>query len=82
MCSHPNASKAILEHVGALEPFLDVSIVSGFSFGISKAFVAVQKGKLLGHIVGREGASADEEKTQAIRDFAPIKTTAAVPGLL
>ena len=29
---HPNASKAMLEHVGALEPFLDVSIVAGFSF--------------------------------------------------
>ena len=34
---HPNASKAMLEHVAALEPFLDVSIVAGFSFWYSQS---------------------------------------------
>ena len=71
LARHPNASKAILENAAALEAFLDASIVHGFSFGMSKAFIAVTKAKLLGHVVSRTGASADDEKTQAIRDFAP-----------
>ena len=70
---HPDATKAMLEHVASQEVFLDVSIVAGFSFGISKAQIAVIKGKLQGHIVGRFGAAADAEKTQAIREFAPLK---------
>ena len=68
----------MLEHLEALEPFLDTSILAGFSYGISKAFVAVQEGSLLGHRVGREGSSHEDEKTQAIQDFAPLKDVTQV----
>ena len=44
---HPKASKVVLEHLGALEPFLDTSIVAGFSYGVDKASVAVSSGKSL-----------------------------------
>jgi hypothetical protein len=79
---HPKASKFILEHLASLEPFLDTSIVSGFSFGVNKAQVAVTTGKLLGHVVGRTGASADAERTQAIQDFAPLKDPSQVRQFL
>ena len=70
---HPDASPSLLEHLAALEPFLDTSILSGFSYGVSKAFVAVTKGSLLGNHVSRTGAKAEEERTQAIWDFAPLR---------
>ena len=44
----------------------------GFSFGISKAEVCVSKGKLLGHNIGRDGSSPDEERCQAVIDFPPL----------
>ena len=33
---HPKLSPGVLEHLGALEPFLDTSIVAGFSYGVDK----------------------------------------------
>ena len=71
---HPNASWHVLEHAVSLEAFLDVSILSGFSFGIDKAKVLVSSGSLLGRIVGRDGVTGDEERAQAVRDFAPLKS--------
>ena len=69
---HPNVSPGLLEHLEALEPFLDTSIVAGFSYGVSKASVVVTEGSLLGHRVSREGSSHESEKTDAIRLFAPL----------
>ena len=46
---------------------------SRFSNGINKAFVVVTEGSLLGHKVGRLGASVEPERTAAIVDFAPLK---------
>ena len=63
---HPKAAPWVLEHLASLEPFLDTSIVAGFSFGVNKARVAVTHGVLLGHKVGRSGASADGERVQAL----------------
>ena len=74
----PKASPWVMEHVEALEPFLDVSIVSGFSFGVSKAFVCRTSGGLLGHQVSRTGASTDPERIQAIVDFPPLKDASQV----
>ena len=54
---HPNTSPGLLEHLEALEPFLDTSILAGFSFGVNKASVVVTEGSLLGHHVSREGSS-------------------------
>ena len=48
-----------------------MSIAAGFSYGIGKAQIAVKTGQLLGRIVSRTGASADPEKTHAIREFGP-----------
>ena len=50
---YPNLSPGLLEHLEALEPFLDTSIVAGFSYGVEKAFTIVQQGSLLGHNVRR-----------------------------
>jgi hypothetical protein len=58
----------------SLEAFLDKSIVSGFSFGCGKAQeVVVPEGKLLGHHISRQGAKPDEERIQAVLDFACLR---------
>ena len=75
---YPKASKAVLEHLEALEPFLDTSILAGFSYGINKAYIAVTKGSLLGHQVDRNGSSHEGERTQAIQEFAPLKDVTQV----
>jgi len=69
---HPDVSAGLLEHLEAVEPFLDISIAAGFSYGISKAFVAVQEGTLLGHRVSRSGSHHEPEMTDAITQFAPL----------
>ena len=79
---HPKASKCVLEHLEALEPFLGMTINAGFNFGVNKAQVAVVEGSLLGHIVSRTGASADPERTRAIREFAPLKDVSQVRQFL
>ena len=70
---HPDASPFAMEHAIELEVFLDVSIRTGFSLGVEKANIAVIKGVLLGHEIGRFGLRAHEEKTKAIWEFAPLK---------
>ena len=75
---HPKLSAGVAEHIAALEPFLDVSILAGFSYGVSKAHVFAIEAVLLGHKVNREGSAHDEEKTQAIVDFAPLKDATQV----
>ena len=70
---HPNCSAGVLEHLNNLEPFLDVSIVSGFSYGVTKAKMVTTEGSLLGHVVGRDGSRHEPEKTQAIDDFPPLR---------
>ena len=57
----------------SLEALLDIAILRGFSFGIEKAKVLAVKGELLGDFVGRNGRWPNEERVQAICDFAPIK---------
>ena len=75
---HPKLSEGVAEHIAALEPFLDVSILAGFSYGVNKAHVFSIEATLLGHEVNREGPAHDEEKTQAIMDFAPLKDATQV----
>ena len=75
---HPKLSAGVAEHIAALEPFLDVSILAGFSYGVNKAHVFATEAVLLGHKVNREGSAHDEEKTQAIVDFAPLKDATQV----
>ena len=75
---HPNTSPGLLEHLDALEPFLDTSILAGFSFGVNKASVVVTEGSLLGHHVGREGSSHESSKTDAIWKFAPLNNATEV----
>ena len=71
---HSKAPWHILDHLVSLEAFLDVSIVAGFSFGSEKAKILVAEGSLLGRVVSREGVAGDEERAQAVRDFAPLRT--------
>ena len=52
---HPSASPEVLDHLLSLEALLDVAIVSGFSFGVSKAEVLEVKVKLLGEFIDRHG---------------------------
>ena len=69
---HPEASKFVFEHLLALEAFFDNSIVAGLSHGVAKAQIIMIKGVLLGNLVGRFGKTADPEKTQVMREFAPL----------
>ena len=62
---YPNASRHALDHLLSLEAFLDVSILSGFSFGCDKAQLLASEGSLLGRKVGRNGISGDGERAQA-----------------
>ena len=70
---YPKADPHLLDHLIALEAFLDKSIVFGFSYGLSKAEIAVMQGKLLGHHLSHGGVKADPERTQAVRDFPPLR---------
>ncbi|CAJ1448521.1 unnamed protein product [Effrenium voratum] len=70
---YPKADPHLLDHLSALEAFLDKSIVFGFSYGLSKAEIAVMQGKLLGHHLSRGGVKADPERSQAVRDFPPLR---------
>ena len=63
---YPDLSPGVLEHLSTLEPFLDTSILAGFSYGVSKGHLMVMKGSLLGHTVSREGSEFDEKHTKAI----------------
>ena len=49
----------MLEHLLALEAFVDNSIVAGFSCGVAKAQLLKTKAALLGNLVGRFGSTAD-----------------------
>ena len=70
---HPKASMSLLEHLGELVTCLDVPILSSFSYGSNKAFVAMTSGSLWGHRVNRSGATVEPERTAAIVDLAPLK---------
>ena len=69
----PKASPEIIEHMISLCAFLDVSILSGFSYGSAKAVVCVKEGKVLGRIVTRTGATCEPERVNAIVDFSPLE---------
>eukprot|EP00435_Cladocopium_sp_Y103_P073148 s386_g42.t1 len=73
---HPKADSFLLDHLVSLEGFLDKSIVFGFSFGVSKAEICVESGKLLGHLIGRHGTRPDPERCQAVVDIPPLKEKA------
>ena len=70
---YPKASCHLLDHLEALESFLDRSIAAGITFGIEKACIAVIEGELLGHTIGRFGAKCSAEKTKAILNFPSLK---------
>ena len=70
---YPKADPFSLDHLVSLEGFLDKSIIFGFSFGVSKAEICVEHGKLLGHLIGRHGMLPDPERCQAVVDFPPLK---------
>ena len=70
---HPKVDPHLLDYLETLEAFLDTSIMAGVSFGVEKAKITVMEGELLGHVVGRKGASAQKEKTLAIVRFPPLR---------
>ena len=70
---HPKANPHLREHLVSLEAFLDRSIVVGFSFGVNKAHVAATQGKLLGHVISRDGCCPDPDRTKAVQDFPPLR---------
>ena len=75
---HPKLSPRVPDHYAALESFLDVSIMAGFSYGANKAQIFATEASLLGHHVNREGSSHEEEKTQTIVDFTALKDVTQV----
>ena len=72
---YPKLSPGVAEHIAALEPFLDISIMAGFSYGVNKAFIFSIKTTLLGHKVNQEGAHYAIKvfffKTQAHQKLSP-----------
>ena len=70
---HPEVSPFVVDHLISLEALLDISILSGFSYGIPKAKIFAYEGELLGDWVGRQGRWPNGARIQAIRDFSPIK---------
>ena len=54
---HPSADRFLVDHVVELESFFDRSVMSGMSYGLEKACLAVTEGSLLGHRVGTDGLS-------------------------
>ena len=79
---HPNADRHLVDHMVSLEALLDRSIIVGFSFGVNKALVAAVEGELLGHTISRDGCKPDPERTQAVRDFPPLKEKVHVQQFL
>lgn len=79
---HPSADPHVLDHLLSLEALLDVSIVSGFPFGIDKAILLATEGPLLGDVVGRDGRKPNGERAQAVVDFAPLKNKQQVQQFL
>ena len=79
---HPEVDPHLLDHLETLEAFLDTSIMAGVSFGTETAKIAVTEGELLGHVVGRRGASVQKEKTHAIVRFPPLKEKVQVQQFL
>ena len=65
----PNASEFVREHAEALEPLLDMAIVSGFSFGVKKAELYRTEVKYLGELIGRETRRPTTDHIQAILNF-------------
>ena len=73
MKRHPNADRFLVDHVVELESFFDRSVMSGMSYGLEKACLAVTEGSLLGHRVGRNGLRVQPDKTRAVTAFPPLR---------
>jgi hypothetical protein len=73
---YPTADVHLLEHLDAIEPLLDLAILSGFSFGAAKAELAATSVKYLGDRVGRVELESLDLHTLAIREF-----PTPIPGL-
>ena len=78
---HPKADPFLLDHLVSLEGFLDKSIVFGFSFGVSKAELCVESGKLLGHLIGRQGMHPDPPSRSRFPSFEGKSPYSAIPGM-
>ena len=63
MCEKfPGATRELVEHVVAFWRVLDIAVISGISFKLSKLQLARASVMLLGERVGREGRTVDERK--------------------
>ena len=70
----PDVSPFALEHIESLEALFDVSIVSGFSFGVSKAYLMQVSVEFLSEVAGREVRTVTDRHWKAILDIPePIK---------
>ena len=65
----------MLEHLDALEAFLDVCICSGYSLGATKSPDRLMQPSLeaLGEICGREGSQACEHHLKVIKKWGEIQ---------
>ena len=70
---HRGADPHVLDHLLSLEAFLHKSLLSGFSYGCDKAHLLQIAGKLLGHMVSREGLSPALDRVQAVQDFPALR---------
>ena len=81
---YPSASKTVTEHLEALEAFLDVCIVSGYSLGAAKSLGCLMQPSLesLGEVCGRDGAQACEHHDPIIKEWGDIPDVSALRRFL
>ena len=81
---YPEASEAVREHLEALEAFLDVCIVSGYSLGAAKSLDRLMQPSLeaLGEVCGRDGAQACEHHVKIIKEWGDIPNVSALRRFL
>ena len=81
---HPRASETCLEHLAALEHFLDVCIAAGYSLGGTKSKDKLMQPAVeaLGEVVGREGSEACDIHIKIIREWGEIDDVTALRRFL
>lgn len=71
-------SKTRVDHIHHLRKFFDRCILYGVSLNPKKCLFVVTQGKLLGHIVCKEGIYIDPERVKSINELNPLTSKKGV----
>lgn len=75
-------SKRVEDHCGHLEKIFKKALEYGISLNPKKCHFTVKEGKLLGHIVSKEGVKIDPERVATINEVPIPKTVKAIQSFL